>query len=36
MNLVGIVCITLAINSWGRLLFDLDAFPPWANATVPV
>ncbi|KAG7264343.1 hypothetical protein CRUP_020868 [Coryphaenoides rupestris] len=33
MNLLGIVCITLAINSWGRLLFDLDTFPAWANTT---
>ncbi|XP_030217651.1 solute carrier family 13 member 5 isoform X1 [Gadus morhua] len=36
MNIVGILCITLAINSWGRLLFDLDTFPAWANATTTV
>ncbi|XP_008400013.1 solute carrier family 13 member 5a [Poecilia reticulata] len=33
MNLIGICCITLAINSWGRALFSLDSFPLWANIT---
>ncbi|XP_034539765.1 solute carrier family 13 member 5a isoform X2 [Notolabrus celidotus] len=36
MNIIGIGCISLAINSWGRVMFDLDSFPSWANATVPV
>uniref|UniRef100_A0A674MYZ1 Solute carrier family 13 member 5a n=1 Tax=Takifugu rubripes TaxID=31033 RepID=A0A674MYZ1_TAKRU len=36
MNIIGIGCITLAINSWGRVMFDLDSFPSWANATAPV
>ncbi|XP_074528782.1 Na(+)/citrate cotransporter-like [Halichoeres trimaculatus] len=36
MNIIGIGCISLAINSWGRVLFDLDSFPSWANATAPV
>ncbi|CAL8363789.1 unnamed protein product [Lota lota] len=36
MNIMGIICITLAINSWGRLLFDLDTFPAWANTTIAV
>ncbi|XP_038564782.1 solute carrier family 13 member 5-like [Micropterus salmoides] len=36
MNIIGIGCISLAINSWGRLMFDLDSFPSWANATAPV
>ncbi|KAJ3589026.1 hypothetical protein NHX12_009874 [Muraenolepis orangiensis] len=36
MNILGILCITLAINSWGRLIFDLDTFPAWANTTVAV
>ncbi|KAM9348517.1 Na(+)/citrate cotransporter-like [Symphorus nematophorus] len=36
MNIIGICCITLAINSWGRVMFDLDSFPSWANATTPV
>ncbi|XP_036379559.1 solute carrier family 13 member 5-like [Megalops cyprinoides] len=33
MNVIGIVCITLAINTWGRAMFNLDSFPAWANAT---
>ncbi|XP_020505628.1 Na(+)/citrate cotransporter-like [Labrus bergylta] len=36
MNIIGISCITLAINSWGRVMFNLDSFPSWANATAPV
>ncbi|XP_042371957.1 solute carrier family 13 member 5-like [Plectropomus leopardus] len=36
MNVIGIGCISLAINSWGRVIFGLDSFPPWANATSPV
>uniref|UniRef100_UPI0037E756C1 Na(+)/citrate cotransporter-like isoform X2 n=1 Tax=Semicossyphus pulcher TaxID=241346 RepID=UPI0037E756C1 len=36
MNIIGICCISLAINSWGRVMFDLDTFPSWANATAPV
>ncbi|XP_032365987.1 solute carrier family 13 member 5 isoform X1 [Etheostoma spectabile] len=33
MNIIGILCITLAINSWGKAMFDLDTFPAWANVT---
>ncbi|XP_059187055.1 LOW QUALITY PROTEIN: Na(+)/citrate cotransporter [Centropristis striata] len=33
MNIIGILCITLAINSWGRAMFELDSFPTWANVT---
>ncbi|XP_034025054.1 solute carrier family 13 member 5 [Thalassophryne amazonica] len=33
MNIIGILCITLAINSWGKAMFDLDSFPTWANMT---
>ncbi|KAF7650376.1 hypothetical protein LDENG_00126750 [Lucifuga dentata] len=36
MNVIGIGCINVAINSWGRFLFALDSFPSWANATGPV
>uniref|UniRef100_A0A3Q0R3W6 Solute carrier family 13 member 5a n=1 Tax=Amphilophus citrinellus TaxID=61819 RepID=A0A3Q0R3W6_AMPCI len=36
MNIIGIGCISLAINSWGRVLFSLDTFPSWANVTAPV
>ncbi|MCJ8740614.1 hypothetical protein PDJAM_G00060920 [Pangasius djambal] len=33
MNIIGILSITLSINSWGRVLFSLDSFPSWANST---
>ncbi|XP_073472846.1 Na(+)/citrate cotransporter [Aquarana catesbeiana] len=33
MNIIGVLCTTIAINSWGRVMFDLDTFPPWANTT---
>ncbi|XP_031428468.1 solute carrier family 13 member 5a [Clupea harengus] len=33
MNLIGILCITLSINTWGRAMFTLDTFPSWANGT---
>ncbi|XP_069802195.1 Na(+)/citrate cotransporter [Dendropsophus ebraccatus] len=33
MNIIGIICITIAINSWGRPMFHLDTFPVWANIT---
>uniref|UniRef100_A0A3B4XZJ3 Solute carrier family 13 member 5-like n=1 Tax=Seriola lalandi dorsalis TaxID=1841481 RepID=A0A3B4XZJ3_SERLL len=36
MNIIGIGCISLAINSWGRVMFSLDSFPEWANTTAPV
>ncbi|KAM4544465.1 Na(+)/citrate cotransporter-like [Odontesthes bonariensis] len=36
MNIIGIGCITLAINSWGRVMFSLDSFPSWANVTASV
>ncbi|XP_068436688.1 Na(+)/citrate cotransporter-like, partial [Clinocottus analis] len=31
MNVIGIGCISLAINSWGYVIFGLDSFPSWAN-----
>ncbi|CAL8353417.1 unnamed protein product [Lota lota] len=33
MNIIGILCVTLAINSWGKAMFQLDSFPAWANNT---
>ncbi|XP_060997012.1 Na(+)/citrate cotransporter isoform X3 [Dama dama] len=33
MNVIGITCSFLAINTWGRVIFDLDQFPAWANVT---
>ncbi|NXE55984.1 S13A5 protein, partial [Casuarius casuarius] len=34
MNIIGVFCVTLAINTWGRPIFDLDTFPIWANNTL--
>ncbi|XP_043818315.1 solute carrier family 13 member 2-like [Dromiciops gliroides] len=40
LNIIGIVIITLAINTWGYPIFQLDHFPTWAqinsNATCGV
>nr|XP_021144448.1 solute carrier family 13 member 5 isoform X4 [Columba livia] len=33
LNIIGVFCVTLAINTWGKLLFELDTFPTWANST---
>ncbi|NXO39851.1 S13A5 protein, partial [Locustella ochotensis] len=33
MNIIGVCCVTLAINTWGRSVFELDTFPAWANTT---
>uniref|UniRef100_A0A8D0KY10 Solute carrier family 13 member 5 n=1 Tax=Strix occidentalis caurina TaxID=311401 RepID=A0A8D0KY10_STROC len=33
MNIIGVFCVTLAINTWGRPMFELDTFPAWANNT---
>ncbi|NXB93607.1 S13A5 protein, partial [Vidua macroura] len=33
MNMIGVCCVTLAINTWGRPMFELDTFPTWANST---
>ncbi|NWT69880.1 S13A5 protein, partial [Prunella himalayana] len=33
MNIIGVCCVTLAINTWGRPMFGLDTYPAWANST---
>ncbi|XP_044286474.1 solute carrier family 13 member 2 [Varanus komodoensis] len=33
LNLLGVLVITLAINTWGTPLFGLDQFPSWANSS---
>ncbi|NXD41353.1 S13A5 protein, partial [Copsychus sechellarum] len=33
MNIIGVLSVTLAINTWGRPMFQLDTFPAWANST---
>ncbi|KAG9485940.1 hypothetical protein GDO78_008826 [Eleutherodactylus coqui] len=34
LNIIGVLVITLAINSWGFAMFNLGTFPTWANSTV--
>ncbi|XP_074641717.1 Na(+)/citrate cotransporter-like [Tubulanus polymorphus] len=29
MNLAAIICVTLAVNTWGYQYFDLGTLPPW-------
>ncbi|XP_037543264.1 solute carrier family 13 member 2 [Nematolebias whitei] len=33
LNLIGILCINLGINTWGYAMFDMGTFPQWANNT---
>lgn len=33
MNVIGVLCSTLAITTWGHAMFALDTFPTWANGT---
>ncbi|XP_029468232.1 solute carrier family 13 member 5-like isoform X2 [Rhinatrema bivittatum] len=33
LNIIGVSCVSLAINTWGRVMFNLDTFPSWANVT---
>ncbi|XP_075445390.1 solute carrier family 13 member 2-like isoform X2 [Ascaphus truei] len=33
MNVIGVLTITLAMNTWGFYMFDLGTFPSWANTT---
>ncbi|NXK08763.1 S13A2 protein, partial [Herpetotheres cachinnans] len=33
LNILGVLTITLAINTWGSSLFQLQTFPSWANRT---
>nr|XP_014349841.1 PREDICTED: solute carrier family 13 member 2 [Latimeria chalumnae] len=34
LNFIGVLSVTLAINSWGYAMFNLGTFPSWANTTV--
>lgn len=34
LNVIGILCINLGINTWGFVMFDMGTFPDWANTTV--
>ncbi|XP_034393149.1 solute carrier family 13 member 3 isoform X2 [Cyclopterus lumpus] len=31
MNILGILCVTLAMNTWGVAMFDLHSYPEWAH-----
>ncbi|XP_007557815.1 solute carrier family 13 member 2-like [Poecilia formosa] len=33
LNIIGILCINLGINTWGYVMFDMGTFPQWANNT---
>ncbi|XP_041097039.1 solute carrier family 13 member 2-like isoform X2 [Polyodon spathula] len=33
LNIIGVLSITLALNTWGTVIFQLDTFPSWANKT---
>ncbi|KYO40865.1 solute carrier family 13 member 2 isoform X1 [Alligator mississippiensis] len=33
LNILGVLTITLSINTWGYSLFQLHTFPAWANST---
>ncbi|XP_022066450.1 solute carrier family 13 member 2-like [Acanthochromis polyacanthus] len=33
LNLIGIIAINIAINTWGVAMFQLNTFPSWANGT---
>lgn len=31
MNILGIMCVSLAVNTWGLHMFDLHMYPDWAR-----
>uniref|UniRef100_A0A8C6L702 Solute carrier family 13 member 2 n=1 Tax=Nothobranchius furzeri TaxID=105023 RepID=A0A8C6L702_NOTFU len=33
LNIIGILCINLGINTWGYSMFNMGTFPQWANTT---
>uniref|UniRef100_W5LAB3 Solute carrier family 13 member 2 n=1 Tax=Astyanax mexicanus TaxID=7994 RepID=W5LAB3_ASTMX len=33
LNLLGILCVNLAIHTWGTAIFQLNEIPSWANVT---
>ncbi|XP_035756501.1 solute carrier family 13 member 2 [Egretta garzetta] len=33
LNILGVLTITLAVNTWASSLFKLETFPSWANRT---
>nr|XP_020495035.1 solute carrier family 13 member 2-like [Labrus bergylta] len=33
LNIIGVITINIAINTWGVAMFQLDTFPSWANVS---
>ena len=31
MNILGVLCVSLAMNTWGQVMFDLNTYPDWAR-----
>ncbi|KAG7281104.1 hypothetical protein CRUP_027641, partial [Coryphaenoides rupestris] len=31
MNILGVLCVSLAMNTWGVAMFDLGRYPDWAH-----
>ena len=31
MNILGILTVSLAMNTWGLAMFSLDSYPDWAR-----
>lgn len=31
MNLMGVLLLSLAMNTWAKSIFQLGTFPAWAN-----
>lgn len=34
VNVIGLVTVMVAINTWGISLFDLNTFPAWAKVSI--
>ncbi|XP_067866892.1 Na(+)/citrate cotransporter-like isoform X1 [Heterodontus francisci] len=34
LNVIGVTSVTIAINIWGKPMFQLNTFPDWANVTL--
>ncbi|XP_039590913.1 solute carrier family 13 member 3 [Polypterus senegalus] len=35
MNIIGVLLLSLAMNTWAQFIFDLSTFPTWAITTTP-
>ncbi|XP_014018179.1 solute carrier family 13 member 2 isoform X2 [Salmo salar] len=33
LNIIGVITINIALNTWGAAMFNLNTFPDWANVT---